>query len=225
MDPASYTLVSGRASVWVNKTGLTANALQGTAGDRPLFVASAINSKPAFHFYDASTARNMSIADHVNLDYTTFSAFFVYQRVVDLGATENIGGKFSTGTPANQREWNLNIDTNDLQASVGSADGTATATATTTGAIATGTGLIGEVLYDGTNLITRKNGVSASQGSTARASIFNGTSPFFIGGRDGLTNPFGGYIGEVLFYKPVLSATNRTRVLNYLSTKWGIALA
>jgi hypothetical protein len=54
--------------------------------------------------------------------------------------------------------------------------------------------------------------------------VFNGTSPFYLGARDGSSDPFGGYIGECLFYTQSASAQARGQILKYLSSKWGIAV-
>ena len=69
-----------------------------------------------------------------------------------------------------------------------------------------------------TGLIPYVNGTAqtAKNGSTVS---FTG---FVLGIYSGGTQPWGGYIAEVLVYNAVLSATNRQTVEGYLASKWGL---
>lgn len=57
------------------------------------------------------------------------------------------------------------------------------------------------------------------------SSTFNATDGFQIGNdRTNGSRGWLGLIGEYIVYSSVLSTDNRTKVMNYLSTKWGITL-
>lgn len=212
-------------SGWANKGAAgVGNAAQATANLQPLYVASAINGLPAVQFRDDGATKQLTIADSVGLDFTTMSAFVVAKRVTDLGAIEHMFGKFDTG--ASQREWRLVVNNNDNLQGITSQTGSGTVVdsiiAATT--INVATPFIGDFYYNATNqLVSLNNGTPDSD---PQAAVFNGTSVVGIGSiNSGATQPYDGYIGEILFYNSVLTAAQRLQVLNYLSRKWGITIS
>lgn len=223
-DPS--TLVkdgSNRVSQWNDKSGNANHAVQVTGGLQPLYVASAINGFPSIQFRDDGSAKLISAADSVSLNYTAFSLFTVLRRHTDVG-TEVALGKWSETSPSAQREFRLLIASDDTVILACSAAGTSTnAQPATVSTLSLNSNYILDGLYDGTNVkIAINNG---TQASAALASIYNGTSPFHIGARDGASNPAGAYCGEILFYAQTLSLGQRASVLQYLSTKWGIVIS
>lgn len=224
-DASTFTYSTGAdVSAWRNKGNRgAANAAQATGSLQPLYVASGINGNPAVQFYDDSTAKLLSISDSTALDYTQMNMFVVFRRQTDLAAAERIAGKFSVTTPANQREHSfLIVATDELQGNI-SADGLPGTGFSTTSTVTTGNNYIGELQYSGTTGTVRVN--NANAGTATIASIFNGTSPFHIGARDGGADPFAGFIGELLFFTRALTTYERALVLRYLSQKWEIGVA
>lgn len=221
----TFTFSTGSdISAWQNLGNAGAgNATQGTGTLQPLFVTNGINGLPAVQFYDDSTAKLLSIADSTALDYTQMNMFAVFRRATDLAAAERIVGKFSVTTPANQREHCMVIVSTDELQGVVSTDGTAPTGFSTTSQAAVSTNYIGEIQYSGTTGSARLN--NAGLGTATAASVFNGTSPFHIGSRDGGADPFSGYIGELLFFTRTLNSDLRIKVLRYLASKWRIAIS
>lgn len=222
-DASTLTFNSTDISTWADKSGLGNNLSNSTGGQQPRYVASAINGKPALWFtYDANF-QFLSVADNTTLDYTQFHLFTVFQPVTDQAGTETICGKFSVTSPANQREFRLIVSSgNSLQLAL-SQNGTAITTPADAGAVSVGTAYIADGSYNPTTgSLSLNNGTPATNTATA---IFQGTSPFFVGTRDQAGEKFGGYVGEILFYRRALSASERSSVLNYLASKWGVVIA
>lgn len=225
-DLSSFSLSGNRISAWNDKSGKGNHVSQATGSLQPLYVASAISGKPAVQFYDDATAKLLSRADNATLDYTTFSIFIVCQRVQILGTPERIAGKFSISSPANQREMTcLFVNSNNFQCATSSnglgADGLGSVTATT------GTGVptildasITQPYVNSDAARARANNDTASQALGSVPGIFAGTSPFHVGAIDGGSQPFAGYIGELLFYTGTISESQRVKILKYLANKW-----
>lgn len=230
MDKNTLTTSSSRVSQWNDKSGKGNHVSQGTGSLQPLLVSSAINARPAIQFYDDGTAKLLSRADNTTLDYTTFSMFVVCQRVQILAGPERIAGKFSVTTPANQREMSFLFSSSNYFQLSTSPSGTAPDTIPVVPAsIGTGVPLIldGRVTqpYAGaTALRAVRNNDIAGQITTSITGLFAGTSPFHVGAIDGGSQPFAGYIGEILFYTSALDDIQRARILKYLSNKWGVTL-
>lgn len=226
-DTATITLNAGDVSAWNDKSGNGNHLVQATGTLQPLFLASGINSLGSVQFYDDGTAKVLAAPDAASMDHTTIDLFVAFRWNTDLAATESIAGKFSTGTPANQREFILTIASgnagNPMQG-VLSGDGTATTALLTPTGLSTATSYIAEMWNDGTNGYVRINNAPASEARAAFAAIFNGTAPFFAGARDTATNPSAVTIGEIIYCSPALSASSTALTLDYLSTKWNIAL-
>ena len=199
------------------------HAVQATGAQRPKYVASAINGRPAIEGrHDGVNASNLAIADATGLDYTLFTSFTVFQRVTDLAVTaEQIAGKYSTS--GNQRESRVLLNNTDYLSSSVSTDGTSgTLVSASMAASPTvvGTPAIAVVCFTGSSLKISKNG--ANEVSAAVASVFNGTSPYYLFSRDSNGDPYAGYIGEHLFFTELLDAAAQARVLAYLQAGWGL---
>jgi hypothetical protein len=184
---------------------------------------------PAVQFYDDSTAKLLSISDATSLDYTDLTIYSVFKRAADLGANERIFGKFSVGSPANQREFSMLVmgSAGDVFQIATSSNGTgANGLGGTTKVISTGTNYIGHGCFNNNNGDVRVNNEDATKASGAiTGPIFQGTSPVHIGARDGGSEPFSGYIRELLLFTRALTSAENLLVLNYLSKRWNIALA
>jgi len=221
-DYSTLTFNGTTISAWRNK-GSAGNAEQGTTANQPLYVASAINARPALHMrHDGANTSFMAIADSAALDYTRYTAFVVGTRLVDRGANETLLAKHSAA--GNQREFYLSIQSSDKFGATASAAGTADAGVAVASNTAVGSPFIGSGWYDGTNhnTLQRIGGVTETA-STALASIYNGTATMQIGARVTTADGFAGYIGEVLFFTRALNAQERNAILNYLQAKWGVA--
>lgn len=221
-DSSTITKSSNRVSQWTDKSSVGNTVTQGTGSSQPLYVASAINSRPAIQFYDDSTVRYLFKNDATTLDYTALHGFIVFQRVADMGATETQFGKWSpTGS---LREFRSVVTSGDGYSFQTTANGTTVVAANTSGAISLATNQIGEFNWPGSTTInaTRNNGTNATNTIT---SIFAGTAPLSVGAHGNAGEPFAGYIGEIILYKTALSTAQRLTVLKYLAQKWAITIS
>lgn len=222
MDYSTLTFSTGNDISAVRNKGNAgvSNFAQSTASLQPLYVNSAINSRPAIQFYDDSTAKRLVIADESALDYTAFTIFNVFQRVTDLGATEVISSKWTAS--GSLREHQTLINSGD-QVSLGvSSNGSATAFAAASSTISTGTPVLSMHHIDGSSAYTER--VGTIQGTTGTGTVFNGTSGYSVGDLVGGSAPFAGYIGEHLFFKRNLTSVEKVRIRNYLAVKWGLVI-
>lgn len=212
---------SDLVATWVNKTGLTANAVQSTGANKPKYIASAINSKPALEGrHDGVNTSTLAITDSAALDYTAFTSFIVAQRVTDLGANETVFAKFLT--TGNQREFRFVSSPSDRPSILVSQDGGITETAASpTPTLSIGSPFIAEIFNSGTQISCSINGATATTNTVS--AVFNGTAPVNIFSRG--SEPFAGYIGEVLWWPRLVAASDRTQVRRYLSSKWNIAVS
>jgi len=221
LDAQNYGSLSfngSSVSAWASKSnGLVAS--QGTAAQQPLYVASAINGRPALQGYHAGVASQLSIPDSSLLDYTQFTSFSVIARVSDLAANEIVSAKYTA--TGNQFEHYHSVDSSDNIICQVSTDGTFTNRKTSFKSslgLATPALIMGR--YDGTNVIATLAGTDG--GSTAASAVYNGTSPYTLFSRIGPSDPYAGYIGEHLFFTRLLSSSDRSVVYNYLKQKWGM---
>lgn len=215
---------SSQVAQWSDKSGKGNHAVQTVDANKPVYTASAISALPALKFRNAAAYSLLSSPDTASLNYTAFTQYVVFRRVTDLAAVERLAGKFSSASPANQREHcMLLLSTDEVQGNL-SADGAPGVGFATASMTALNTNYIGMQRYSPTTGTIALNGtVSVNTGTIA--SVFNGTSPYHIGARDDGGDPFDGYIGEVLFYTRALSATENSNVMRYLSCKWKTVIA
>ncbi len=214
---------SGKVSQWMDRSGKGNHAAQATGSLQPSWVENAINSRPAVQFYVGGTAKLLSAPDSASMDYTRFSLFVVMKRASDINNSEHLVGKYAASSPANQREFRLLTTSGaDLAQFSTSADGSSTIISANAGTMVVGTPYLLDASFDGSVIrLTLNDGTPVT---TSATTVFNGTSPFYLGARDGSSDPFGGYIGECLFYTQSASAQARGQILKYLSSKWGIAV-
>lgn len=221
-DNSSLTFNSSTISAWSDKSGKGNNAAQATSSLQPQYTASIINNRPALFFYYNATASNLTVTDSASLNYTAFTSYVVMRPTQFLGANMHLFAKWTlTG---NQREHKLPIVTGtNVLTGQGSADGSAVTNAAVSGALSVDTNYIIEFGYSGSSLFASVN--RGTEVTAAMASIFNGTSNFFIGTRDTNTEPFAGYIGEVRFYTGLLTTGQRLANYQDLARKWGITIS
>ena len=230
-DRSSLTLSANRVSAWNDKGGKGNHVVQATGSLQPLYVASAINGKPAIHFYDDATAKLLSRADNATLDHANFTMFLVTQRVQILGTPERIAGKFSTTTPANQRELScLYVNSNNFQCATSSsgtvADGIGSVTSNSNVGSPEILDFSVSTPYGNSDAArARRNNDAATQAIGSVPGIFAGTSPFHVGAIDGGGQPYAGYIGELLFYTSKLPESQRMKILRYLANKWRVTIS
>lgn len=221
-DPATIALSGSSVTQWSDKSGNANHATQGTAVRQPKYVASAISGRPAVQGrHDSVNASQLDVADNASLNYTNFTAFTVFQRVVDMGAAETLSAKYTT--TGNQREWWQQLGGADNATTIISSDGTSTGVgvALVSVGISLSVPKVFMSRYDGVN-VTARLGDEETVQTAYGAGIFNGTSKLTLFSRPDFADTFAGYIGEHLFYTRALSASQQAAVIAYLKNKWGI---
>ena len=221
-DSSTLTKSANRVSQWTDKSPAGNTVVQATGGSQPLYVASAINSRPAIQFRDDGSTRFFFLTDAVSLDYTALHGFIVFNRLTDLGASETQFGKWSP--TSNLREFRSLINSSDFYALQTTSDGSTVVAANVSGAVSTSTNYIGEFNWPGSTTInaTKNNGTNVSNTIT---SVFAGAAPLTVGANGNGGEPFAGYISEILLYKAALSTAQRLQILKYLAQKWAITIA
>lgn len=223
----SITLASGRAT---NVSDLSGNRAHFTPpGSGPQWIENVHAGYAGLLMYDNTTSRYLSTPDSAMLKYSTFHGMGVFKRAGDLAASETIMAKYTT--TGNQRENRAIILSGDgLQGVASDTSGgiggqtASLITPNSTGTVANGAAAIFDYYYDGTNMGISVNNETPSV-LPMTGPMFNGTSPFFIGARDGGADPANIYVLTLFFYTRVLTEKHRLKQLRALSQRYRIAIA
>lgn len=208
-DASSLTLVSSAVSEWKDKANNKVFA-QTTANNRPTLET--INGKTALAFGGSKTLS-------CSQPFTTYpvSMFFV-QRVI---AYTNFGMTYTAGE-SNNFNLRQNGSTGSFQLqhpTTGAGNGAVffSTTAAEVISLVYASPVGGSVAY--------KNGsaIAITAGGFTEEPIFSGTT-HWIGSRGG-NFVLNGYIGEILVYTKTVSASERSKITQYLGKKWGITVA
>lgn len=206
-DASSLTLVSSAVSEWKDKASGNVFA-QTTANNRPTLTT--INGKTALAFDGSNDT--LSCVD----PFTTYplSMFFV-QRLV---AHTNFGMTYTVGA-SNDFNLRQNGTGGTLQVQM-----TSTAAGYGLTTLSTSTAQLISIVYESTaaNSVLYLDGtaLAPTSGSYSQPTL-SGTH--WIGTRNG-GFPINGYIGEILIYSKTVSASERSKITQYLGKKWGITV-
>ena len=201
---SSITGVADGAAVasWPGAVG-NVDLAQGTAGNRPVFVASAINGKPAVRF-DGTDWLSTSAAQ-VRPQPVTYYVVFKPTDTSGIKTIINNGAELQI-TPAGYTIWSGGTD-------VSTGAGTVTTNPTVM------QGVFWEPDYSGI-YINGKYRVQANSGPNGVQADFNlGYDPYF---------PTWGYVGdiaEVLVYDKYVKTAERARIATYMQDTYGITMA
>lgn len=226
--PSNTTLISS----WRNMGNMgVGNATQATALRQPLYVANAINGRPALRgWHDGANNSNLTIADSAGLDYTSFEIYAVVRRHGDAGGDERICGKSAPSAP--NREFTLNIAVNDNIVGNVLFDGTTNSFASSNAAkpeqtiVLNQPRIIRQRFDVSLGLARHRVFVNNNDGdfSSNPTSVNQTTEPLTLFSRTDFANGLRADIGELWFFTRILLTQQRTLMLNYLSAKWGIAI-
>jgi large repetitive protein len=221
-DAGITTNLSGTVTNWTDQSASGNDAVQQTNETlAPLLVANAINGKPALHF--DGTNMFLEVSDEgtafLTNDFTTFAVARFLGSYPAL--RQHVWSKCNTNGLAGPVDWWLNLGTGVPFGYRG--DGVFFA--------GTGSGPNGPVLGQFSELgmtVTGSNGVMAhhlgfaDNGSSTAFTNTANAGPLRIGRRlDGGTQ-LNGDIAEILVYNQALSATDRSNVVGYLSSKYNL---
>ncbi|TXG80761.1 MAG: hypothetical protein E6R13_07620 [Spirochaetes bacterium] len=194
--------------LWKDKSGNSNNALQVTAGSRPIYKIAIQNSKSGIQFTGTQHIDTIQTFNPFSL-----TLFVAAKRNATVGATMGIISLTDSVSGGSRVSF---PGSNVLNARVASSS----VTAATTGTVLANIGFVGGMAIDTTNVTVLLNAESVN--ATHSASSANRI--IRIGGLNVNTTAslFGGNIYEILMYNSKLSSTDITATINYLNTKWAL---
>lgn len=203
---------SNNITAWLDRSGNGNNATDSSAA--PVWTANQINGLPAVYF-NGSAEMGLP-AGLFGIPNGASTLFVVARRSTDSGNFETILS-LSDATAADYFMIYGTTAGTVLFKSRDGAGGAVTATTTTTNTnilMGRRSGTTQALAVNGGTEVTNTSAVDS-------ASIDSGD----IGASHSNNLRLTGYVGEYLLYNSSLSAANITKVLRYLSRKWGVALA
>ncbi|MBK8988703.1 MAG: hypothetical protein IPM39_21965 [Chloroflexi bacterium] len=220
-DDCTGTATNGNpAGCWQDQSGNGANATQGDSVKRPTLNTGALNSQPLLYFNAAEV--DALVSGSITLDeFTVFSVFdrtgdgFIYEQGQSTSSADG-SNLYSAGTECTTY-IRRNSTTSGLALNPGWMD--------TTTAIVTHA-------YAGTHAshtVSKNNALQSASGciysGNSSMDIKDVPASIFIGARNGDGFAYTGNLAELIFYSEDLPAVQKILVENYLSSKYGIALA
>jgi len=193
---------------WSDLSGLANDLTQPTTGNRPRYLASSINGRPAVSFDGATSVINFPVAFSAGTNNTLF---YVIQpsSASPAALLDSIPGQANIyrNTPAGSWEW-WNASPVWLLGLSGAIPVSFCLTATLAPSR--------QVLYERNNTLISTNTHSSTTAMAWGSAVIgntNGTAPWYSG-----------TIGELAIYNRALTATERTQIAQYLASKWAIPL-
>ena len=194
--------------VWADQSGAGNDVVQATAGTRPLFEPSIINSLPVIRFTGSPVTYLSNTSN--SLSSQTQTVFLVYQS-----QTRNVQDNLLTEGTGNLFNFYQNNG-----AFYALYDGGTHTTGNGTLSALRGFQLL-TIINNGTTSTIHQNGTYNS--TTLSGSLASNTlTGLTVGATNTGTQPLNGDIARVLIYNATLSGTNITAVENYLLTKYAI---
>jgi hypothetical protein len=210
-DASTVTTVSGAVSQWNDKSGNARHATQGTAGSRPAYSATSLNSLPGFTF-DGSD--DFLALPNSTMPSAQSSVFAVFKTGSALVTGRLIGRSY------NAEGWTLNtLNTGAVRLRVNTTNAIATTIATSSSYIAAG--IYDQVntsasIYDNTPVTAAETGAityGASDTTAIGAATVSGSFPIAS---------FNGVMSEIIVIHSAASTDTRQRIYGYLAHKWGL---
>jgi hypothetical protein len=212
------TQTAGAVSAWNDQSGNLNHALQSEADLQPQLVANELNGKPVLRFDGLNDV--LSAGNSPSLAITgDISSFFVV-RFDDFDGYRTVWAKTESNVPR----------ATDFYAIQGSGlpqlfRGGAAANQNVQGQIPLPAGEFAIVGFDmkGTDVYLFQNGWLNGHGTISVAMQDTG-KPVLIGQRDDGVTKLKGDVAEIVIYNSSLSDADRAKVINYLGTKYAIAV-
>lgn len=212
-----------------DKSGNGFHFTQSTEADRPLWVASGINSKPSLS-YDGETnsGKFMSVAiDYTGITQLTVVAVFQngdvaddtghYVVIANAGINSNSGFaiSFFPGPTGGSGTFNYH------------AEGAGGDNGITSVALIDGEYIVNSFrIVEGTSMDSWFNGTQdTTTDCDSNDTIENSSTVTYLGNDSSEAYAFEGYIAEVMLFSTVLSDVDENAVRQYCANKWGVSLA
>ena len=220
---ASMTLVDGKVSTWIDKSGSGNNATQDTGANRPTLTANGQKGRSVLTFPGSPVRLGTSLS--LGSPFTVLAVIKQTARALApyIGPTTyvnmGLGDVFITSTSAdfNNGKW---AAWGGTRAVYGNNDAAISLTPSVVETIVSGTSFPGDISSFANGL----GGVATTQ--TAGTAPNMPIDSLFIGARSptaGNAEFFVGWIGEILIYNRALTSAERLRARQGMFGKWGIS--
>lgn len=213
-DASTITLNGTTVSEWRDKSRNGRHAIQETAGLQPTYATNSLNGKPALTGGGAASVRGMVVPAFQF--YNAHTAMFVFrasglnQTVFNRGSSTNDRPKFDTsGSP-------LLVNARKGGSNAGQVSSSLSYTASQWS--------VGGLLSDVATLRCYLNGIYGTD-QTGNTESWSDTAILRLFSLTNTLLALNGGIAEFVYYDQQLSATQVTKVAQYLSKKWGITLS
>ena len=200
---------------WDDKSSTAHNANPNGGSNKPTYTANAQNGKPSVYF-DGSNS-NLTITNFDFWTGATTASFMFVARPITSSHQQILADSpsFDFGFAISGSSFVVTMASGSASAPTSSFDTNCH---------------IHTIIYDGTQttnedkLIYRIDGTQQSMSfhTNVSSSMANVTNKLWMGVSPDLTNPYYGYISEVLVYTKKLSNSEAINTENYLKSKWGI---
>jgi hypothetical protein len=220
---AGVTLSGSNVTAWADQSENGNNASVENSGEKPTFVSSFLNGKPAIQF-DGQT-QLLNIDGSESLDFINTSIFIVLKRTGNGSGNEVTFMKNGSALEDSGAYWQtakLNgANSNFAVANGGSYDRNSGIS------IGDGVARIMDFTFDGTDFNIYVNGSQTATYNEPTGNIETTTGPLQIGGYNkSFNNPggelFNGQIAEIIMYNSAVTETERQQVEAYLNAKYAI---
>lgn len=227
---------SNKVSQWNDKSGNGNNAVQGTGVNQPTYVASSINSRSVINFDGSTNVMNVTASSSIANIFIGGGTIILVRRAETMGGGG--GGRPLSKTSSGSDGWlyignNLSGSNYKIQLSQNTS-GT-TGAWITSSAVATVNQIGVSCLEYNRDSLSNDPTLYLNSAATAQV-LTESTTPtgtmsndasitLNIGNNASGIRGFDGDLAEVLFYRKILSGSERFMLLNYLSQKWGVVLS
>lgn len=214
------TTVSGKVSVWADKSGRGNDVAQGTAGNRPVYSTNQINTLPTLTFLqaNATSLSNTSKADlaptnlHISV-VSRFTAEFTNQFIVGRGDTAFEGYWIDYQTVGSNT---FGCDLGNHTVAIRPLGSNRTISAYD----------VLSLSYDGANGTAFVNGTAGTPLAMTGSLSYVANDDFIVGNTTGLsaTRYLSGDVAEITLFSSALTTMNRRRLEKYLGRKYGLTV-
>lgn len=206
----------GAVSSWVDQSGKSNSATQGTGAQQPTSTAAQLNGNNTLLFVGAST-QNLVIPAAIYTVPNGDNTLVVVAKSTSTTAQQRIISMASTGTTNYALEYTSGASTVGFQSRNVSGGMIVSSVITRTNynifcGFKSGT----------TQSISVNNGAAQTNSLGVNSATINSA---LIGSNAALTVPLDGGIAELLIYNRALSSSEIIAINQYLSQKWGIAIS
>lgn len=206
MDAATITQAAGSVSQINDKSGNNRHATQATGAFQPTINTRTINSRAALEFNGSSQRMNVPTSVIPNAECTVFSVHYpdTLPGAYRILSNQGTGGSLSRWYTNNQSTDNAN-------------------SALTRGSPVSGQAIVQMNGYQGSNTQFLKCGNDAVTTGAIVKGAYDTTGCCLGSYGSGFTDYYDGLIGEVIVYHANLTNDQKTAVLEYLNSKWGVS--